>query len=165
MAANDIRTRSPSTNVVVFGRPGTSLEEARRVAKAAKDAFKSYQNAPLAERKAIVQKALDIIDAKKDQLARELTMQMGRPIAAGAKEIETMRKRAEYLLSIADKSLEDIPGQPEEGFCRVVRKKPLGPVFISSAWNVGIAHHAGTIHLDRHLTGSRSSHTSSQLML
>lgn len=136
MPTNHIRTVSPSTNQVIFSRPGTSLEEARTITQKAQGAFKSYQGLPLPERKAIIQKALDRVDAKKNELAHELTVQMGRPIAASAKEIETMRKRAEYLLGIADTALEDIPGQPEEGFCRVVRKKPLGPVFISSAWNV-----------------------------
>ena len=138
MAANQIRAKCPFTGKVAIELPGTSLEEARVVAKAAKHAFKSYQNVPLAQRKAIVQKALDLINAKKDVLSRELTMQLGRPIAFSPKEIDTMRKRAEYMLSIANKSLGDIPGQPEEGFCRVVKKKPLGPVLISSAWNVRV---------------------------
>ena len=133
---NQIRTISPSTGKVIFDHPGTSPAEARTIARKARDASTIYKAVPLAERKAIIQRALTLVDEKKDVLAQELTMQMGRPCAAAVKEIDTMRLRAEYLLSIADDSLKDIPGQAEDGFSRYVAKRPLGVVFVSSAWNV-----------------------------
>ncbi|KAI9933500.1 hypothetical protein AWENTII_002435 [Aspergillus wentii] len=133
--SNQIRTISPSTNQVIFEHPGTSVEEARKIAQASQDAFKSYKKTPFSERKSIIVKALDLIDANKETLSHELTTQMGRPIAYCAKEIDTMRKRAEYLLSIAEGCLKEIPGQAEAGFRRSVRKEPVGPVLISCAWN------------------------------
>jgi acyl-CoA reductase-like NAD-dependent aldehyde dehydrogenase len=134
--ANQIRTISPSTNEVIFEHHGTSLEEAREIAQASYEAFKSYKKTTLAERKNIVVKALDLIAANIDTLSNELTTQMGRPIAYGAKEIETMRRRADYLLSIAEDSLREHPGQPEKGFRRSVKKEPIGPTLIATAWNV-----------------------------
>ncbi|KAE8377367.1 Aldehyde/histidinol dehydrogenase [Aspergillus bertholletiae] len=130
-----IATRSPPTGQVIFEHPGTTLDEARALAQAAQDAFQSYKKLSLAERKAIIVKALDIIDANKETLSKELTTQMGRPIAYSAKEIDTMRKRAEYLLSIADDSLKNIPGQEESGFRRFLKKEPLGVTLIAAAWN------------------------------
>lgn len=47
-----------------------------------------------------------------------------------------MRKRADYLLSIADDSLKNLPGQAESGFRRFLKKEPLGVTLISTAWNV-----------------------------
>ncbi|KAE8355057.1 Aldehyde/histidinol dehydrogenase [Aspergillus coremiiformis] len=132
---NQIRTLSPSTNKVIFEHPGTSLDEARTIAHASENAFQSYKQFSLADRKAILVKALDIIDANKETLARELTAQMGRPIAYCTKEIDTMRKRADYLLSIADDSLKNLPGQAENGFRRFLKKVPLGVTLISTAWN------------------------------
>ncbi|BAE64824.1 unnamed protein product [Aspergillus oryzae RIB40] len=132
---NQIRTLSPSTNKVIFEHPGTSLDEARAIAQASENAFQSYKQLSLADRKAIMVKALNIVDANKETLANELTAQMGRPIAYCTKEIDTMRKRADYLLSIADDSLKNLPGQAESGFRRFLKKEPLGVTLISTAWN------------------------------
>ena len=71
-----------------------------------------------------------------DVLARELTEQMGRPIAYTPVEIKTAVKRGEYLLKISDKCLEDTAGEPEKGFKRFIRKAPVGPILILFAWNV-----------------------------
>ncbi|CAI7678634.1 unnamed protein product [Penicillium manginii] len=51
---------------------------------------------------------------------------MGRPIAFGAKEVETMQKRADYLLGISEQALQSLPGQPEAGFRRWIEKEPIG---------------------------------------
>ncbi|OJJ76907.1 hypothetical protein ASPBRDRAFT_140287 [Aspergillus brasiliensis CBS 101740] len=133
--SNAIRTLSPSTNKVIFEHPGLSLEEARQLAQASQDAFRTYKQTTLAQRKEIVLKALDLIAANKDTLAEELTTQMGRPIAFSAKEIETFRKRGDHLLNIAEESLKSLPGTPENGFRRFLKKEPVGPTLIITAWN------------------------------
>lgn len=99
-------------------------------------AFNSYKNTPLSERQLIVKRALRRISERQHELAKELTEQMGRPIAYTAKEITTAVARAEYLLKISDDALSDTPGEPEEGFRRYIKKVPLGPVLILFAWNV-----------------------------
>lgn len=83
-----------------------------------------------------MKRVLDIIEQRRDDLARELTAQMGRPIRYCASEINTMRLRAEYLMDIAEESLSDLPGRPEAGFRRMVKRVPVGPVLIAGAWNV-----------------------------
>jgi acyl-CoA reductase-like NAD-dependent aldehyde dehydrogenase len=133
--SNQIRTLSPSSGKVIFEHPGASLEQVGQIAQAAEDAFRTYKELPLAERKAIIVKALDIIDANKETLAQELTDQMGRPISYTAGEIDTMRKRADYLLELADESLKSIPGKAESGFRRYVKKEAVGPVLLATAWN------------------------------
>ncbi|KAE8152189.1 Aldehyde/histidinol dehydrogenase [Aspergillus avenaceus] len=120
---------------LIFEHPGTSLEEARTIAQASQNAFKSYRQMPFSQRKDIITKALDLIDADKETLAQELTSQMGRPIAYCTKEIDTMRKRADYLMGIAGESLKDLPGQAEQGFRRFLKKEPVGVTLISTAWN------------------------------
>ncbi|CEL02316.1 Putative Aldehyde dehydrogenase [Aspergillus calidoustus] len=133
--SNQIRTLSPSSGKVIFEHPGASLEQVGQIAQAAEDAFRTYKLLPLAERKAIIVKALDIIDANKETLAQELTDQMGRPISYTAGEIDTMRKRADYLLELADESLKSVPGKAESGFRRYVKKEAVGPVLLATAWN------------------------------
>lgn len=78
--SNQIRTINPATHEVIFDQPGTSLEDAGKIAKASKVAFESYRKLSLEERKDIVKRALAILATKYDELAKELTTQMGRPI-------------------------------------------------------------------------------------
>ena len=78
--SNQIRTINPATHEVIFDQPGTSLEDASKIAKASKAAFESYRKLSLGERKDIVKRALAILATKYDELAKELTTQMGRPI-------------------------------------------------------------------------------------
>lgn len=135
-SGEQIRTISPSTNKVILERQAASLDDARGIVSASKAAFASWRKVSFEERKAIVSRALQTIQERKHDLGQELTLQMGRPISYSVKEIETMQKRAKYLFSIADGSLQDVPGQLEEGFRRWVRKVPVGPVLIIFAWNV-----------------------------
>ncbi|KAJ5979775.1 hypothetical protein N7481_007073, partial [Penicillium waksmanii] len=133
--SNQIRTISPSTHEVIFDKPGASLADATKVAASSKQAFEAYRTTTLNQRKEIVKRALDIVDTRIDELAKELTTQMGRPIRYCAGEIKTMRLRAEHMMDIAEESLADLPGQPQEGFNRSVKRVPLGPVLIVGAWN------------------------------
>lgn len=130
-----IATVSPSTNQIILESPEATVESARSAASASATAFRSWSKTSLEHRKAIVSKALGLVQDRKEQLARELTEQMGRPIAFGAKEIETMQKRADYLMDTAAEALADIPGRTETGFQRWVSRDPVGPTLIAFPWN------------------------------
>lgn len=137
MSADVITTISPSTDEPILTRNGISPQELARLPEVATKAFELWRTTKLHQRQDIIKKALKILDQRKDELATELTVQMGRPIAYTAKEISTAIKRAEYLLRVSDEVLKDTPGEPEAGFKRFIRKVPVGPVLIIFAWNVG----------------------------
>ncbi len=131
-----IRTISPATNEVVCEVKATSPAEARAAAVAAEKVFPAWSGKSLADRRAVVVRALALIQERKMELGRELSQQMGRPVAFSHREIETMQKRASYLLDIAEEALADLPGRAEPGFKRWIKKMPVGPVLIVFAWNV-----------------------------
>lgn len=137
MSVEAITTISPTTGEPILTRNGISPTELEQLPDIATAAFDSWRKTTLQQRQNIIKKALDILDAKKDELATELTVQMGRPIAYTAKEVTTAIKRAEYLVKISDDVLQDTPGEAEKGFKRFIRKVPVGPVLIIFAWNVG----------------------------
>lgn len=162
MAAK-IRTISPSTGEVIFEQDDISLEAARGLVDNAHAAFLTYRKTTLDQRKEYVVKALDAVADMIDQLSEELTTQMGRPIKFSAAEIKTMRKRADYLLDIAEEALADIPGRNEPGFRRWISKESVGPVLIVSAWNVSSSSstHRDIYKRASHLTPTNSSPISS----
>jgi len=136
MAVERIVTISPSTNKPILERNGLTEGDFAALPAAATEAFKLFRQTSLADRQAIVEKALKGLEKKKDELAKELTEQMGRPIAYTAKEITTAVARAKYLLKISGEALKDTDGESEKGFKRYIKKFPIGPVLILFAWNV-----------------------------
>ncbi|KAK1759231.1 hypothetical protein QBC47DRAFT_293758 [Echria macrotheca] len=135
MSVEVITTISPTTNEPIFTRNGISAEELEQLPEIATTAFDSWRSTALADRQIIIRKALQLLLERQDDLALELTVQMGRPIAYTAKEIATAVKRAEYLLKISDEVLKDTDGEAEAGFKRFIRKVPVGPTLIIFAWN------------------------------
>ena len=138
MSVETITTISPITNKPIITRHGLPEAELQALAKRSAKAFDKYKKTTLSQRQSIVKKALELLSARQDELAKELTEQMGRPIAYTAKEITTAVARGEYMLKISNDALADTPGEPQDGFKRYIRKVPLGPVLVLFAWNVGI---------------------------
>lgn len=155
MSVEVITTISPTTNEAVVSRNGISQPDLDLLPKTATEAFESYRKTSLAERQEIVRKALGILAAKTDELAKEVTEQMGRPIAFTGKEVTTAIKRSEYLLKISGDALKDTEGEAEKGFKRFIRKLPVGPVLVIFAWNVGRA--SGTSPCRPSLANKRES--------
>ena len=137
MPTEVITTISPSTNQPILTREGLSDSEVALLPATSTQAFNDIRLLTFEERQAIVKRALKLISDKQDVLAKELTEQMGRPIAYTAKEITTAVTRGEYLLKISKDALKDTEGEQEQGFKRYIRKAPIGPVLILFAWNVG----------------------------
>ena len=133
-------TISPSTNQEIITRQGLSNADIVLLPQAAQQAFDHFKTIPLQERQAIVTRAIDLLENRQDVLARELTEQMGRPIAYAAKEITTAITRGRYLVKISEDALKDTPGEPEKNFKRYIRKVPIGPVLILFAWNVSFKY-------------------------
>ena len=136
MSIESLTTISPTTNKPVAVRNGLSDADLEALPTIAAGAFRSYRRTSLQERQKIVKRALELLDERQEELAQELTEQMGRPITYTAKEITTAVARGEYMLKISGHVLEDTDGEPEKGFKRYIRKVPVGPVLILFAWNV-----------------------------
>ncbi|KAI0600047.1 aldehyde dehydrogenase [Biscogniauxia sp. FL1348] len=135
MSVETITTISPTTNEPILTRNGVSASELEEIPKIATEAFLGWRQTSLTDRKIIVNKALGLLEKKKDELAEEVTVQMGRPIAYTGAEVATAIKRANYLVKISDETLKDTDGEAEKGFKRFIRKVPVGPVLVIFAWN------------------------------
>lgn len=140
MSLETITTISPATNEAVVTRTGASSEELRRIPEAAQAAFRSFsQTTTLEQRQKIVARALDVLEKKTDELAREVTEQMGRPISYTGVEVVTAIKRGRYLNRVSTSVLGEegiVPGEEEKGFRRYIKRQPVGVVFIIFPWNV-----------------------------
>lgn len=126
------------TNKPILTRNGLSDADITSIPETAERAFESFRRTTLADRQAIVKKALKLLNERQDALGKELTEQMGRPIAYTPKEVTTAVARGEYMLKISDEALKETDGEAEKGFKRYIKKVPIGPVLILFPWNVSI---------------------------
>jgi len=101
----------------------------------ARKAQTAWRHVPIAERQALLTKAVDAFVAKGGEIAEEIAWQMGRPQGQCAGEIGGFEERARYMIEVAPQALADVAAEPRDGFTRFVRRDPLGVVFVVAPWN------------------------------
>jgi acyl-CoA reductase-like NAD-dependent aldehyde dehydrogenase len=90
---------------------------------------------PVAERAAVLGRAVDAFVAKTDEIATELTWQMGRPVGQAPGEVRGFEERARYMIGAAAGALADVEAAPRDGFRRFIRRQPVGIVAVVAPWN------------------------------
>jgi acyl-CoA reductase-like NAD-dependent aldehyde dehydrogenase len=129
------RTFSPVDGRLYVERPLASLTEALRLSAQAKRAQSAWRRTPIEQRCRMASAFVAAFTAKKDEIALELTWQMGRPIRHSPSEIGGVAERARYMIEIAPEALRDIDPGPKQGFSRFIRREPLGVVLALAPWN------------------------------
>jgi acyl-CoA reductase-like NAD-dependent aldehyde dehydrogenase len=129
------RTISPVDGSVYVERAYASALQVDAVLTKAAQAQAAWRHVSLAERAALCTRFVDAFVAKTDEIAPELSWQMGRPVGAVPGEVRGFEERARYMIEIAAEALADVQTQPKAGFTRFVRREPLGMVLTIAAWN------------------------------
>lgn len=101
----------------------------------ARAAQRVWHSTSVADRAKILSRFCDIFESQRDDIATELTWQMGRPIRYSPSEVNGTLERARHMIAIAPQALADIDAGPKENFTRFVRREPLGVVLTIAAWN------------------------------
>ncbi len=129
------KTITPIDNSVYFTGDYNNIKDANETLNMAIQAQKEWQNSKISKRKEYVQKFIDILFLKKDEIAKEISYQMGRPVSQSGFELNGFKERAEYMLQIAEKSLKPFYPEQKQGFERYIAKEPLGVIAVLSPWN------------------------------
>jgi acyl-CoA reductase-like NAD-dependent aldehyde dehydrogenase len=130
-----IQCTSPVDGNIYVERSTATPEQIRKTLSTADAAQKQWGNTPIAERQALCSKAVDAFLSYKDEIAKELCWQMGRPISQAPGELGGFEERARHMISIADSALADVVPQQKQGFTRYIKREPLGVVFVVAPWN------------------------------
>jgi acyl-CoA reductase-like NAD-dependent aldehyde dehydrogenase len=94
-----------------------------------------WREVAIADRAAVLSRFCEVFAAQSDQIAVQLTWQMGRPIRYAPNEVRGTLERARHMIAVAADALADIDVGPEPGFRRFIRREPLGVVLTIAAWN------------------------------
>jgi acyl-CoA reductase-like NAD-dependent aldehyde dehydrogenase len=107
---------------------GKTLDRAREAARA-------LRKLSVDERIALCDRALTAFEARAEEVAKDITKQMGKPLSQSRGEVKGMAGRWRHMMEIAKESLADVVLPPKEGFERRITKEPLGVVLDLPAWN------------------------------
>lgn len=111
----------------------------RRLARA-EAAFHSYRGTSFASRAELMRRAADLLDREQEAVARTMTEEMGKPIAAARAEAAKCAKAMRWYADNAEELLADEHPAPadvaDSGAARAyVRYRPIGPVLAVMPWN------------------------------
>ena len=129
------KTISPVDGSVYCERLLAPAEQIGAALDLAVKAQRAWRATSIDERARICSRFCDLFEASKDEIARELTWQMGRPVRYTPSEVNGTLERARHMIKIAAEALADIDPGPKDGFRRFMRREPLGVVFTVAAWN------------------------------
>src|SRR5437667_7432669 len=129
-----LRSVSPTTGEVLETFEETTASELERILAGAQVAFLDWRRRPLTERGALLREAARLLRAKQGDYARAMALEMGKPIAQGAAEVEKCAWAAEYYAEHAARLLEEQPRETDAARS-YVRFDPLGPVLAIMPWN------------------------------
>lgn len=111
----------------------STAEQVQAAVERAANAQKTWKKVPVKERVEMGRRFLEALQSRKEELAKELTMQMGRPLRYTPGEINGTQERGKYMLDVAEEALQDVEiNDPslQGKFKRFIRKEPVGVVLI-----------------------------------
>ena len=96
---------------------------------------KAWSDLDVKERVKLLSNFVKDFLSREDIICEELCRQVGRPISQAASELKGFKERADYMLSIAEKKLENIDVTKDNNFKNYIKRRSLGVVFIIAPWN------------------------------
>jgi len=130
-----LKTISPVDGRIYVERALDTAAGIDRALDAARTAQRSWSQVPLAARCEVLSKAVDAFVAKADDIAAEITWQMGRPIRHAPGEVRGFEERARHMLALAPEALAALNPGDKAGFRRRIKRVPLGVVAVVAPWN------------------------------
>jgi succinate-semialdehyde dehydrogenase/glutarate-semialdehyde dehydrogenase len=127
---------SPATGESLGPVADGTRDDARRAIAAAQAAFPGWAARTAFERAALLHRVADVCERRRDELARVLTLDQGKPLAAEAQDevgelIEFWRMAAEDGKRIEG----SIPASAAPGTRVLLLRRPLGAVGLITPWN------------------------------
>jgi len=129
-----IETINPVTGECVQSFPALTSREIEDRLAAAHRASLAWRHAPIAQRIDVLRRAADLLDQRKVEYGRLMTLEMGKPIAAAKDEAAKCALGCRYYADHAEQFLADevVDVENETSF---VAFEPLGVVLAVMPWN------------------------------
>lgn len=129
-----IATTNPASGETLETFEALSPEQLEAKLQLAHDTFRTYRRTPLEERARMLSRAADILEGRKDEWGRIMTLEMGKPLKAATEEAAKCAWACRYYAEnggafLADKLVETNASRS------FIRYQPIGPVLAVMPWN------------------------------
>jgi succinate-semialdehyde dehydrogenase/glutarate-semialdehyde dehydrogenase len=125
---------NPMNRELIREYPEDSDEDVRQALLEASCAFAGWRITPFAVRAQKMRAAADRIDARKEELARLMALEMGKPLAPGRAELDKCAAACRFYADSAGRFLANEPVQTEASKS-FIAYNPLGAVLAVMPWN------------------------------
>ena len=126
---------NPATGETVTRAEPLSEDRINWLMARASAAARDWAGTGLAERIELCDGFLGRFQAGRDEIAGDITRQMGKPLAESRAELATMERRARFMMAAAIGQLEPMELGGETGVRRFIERVPVGTVLDIAAWN------------------------------
>ncbi|PRZ36592.1 succinate-semialdehyde dehydrogenase/glutarate-semialdehyde dehydrogenase [Antricoccus suffuscus] len=126
---------NPATGETVKEYPEATDAEIQDALKRSDEAFKTWQNAPVGERSKVLARVAELYDERKEELARIIGREMGKPVAQGIGEVGIVGSIYNYYSTEGPGLMQDEVLSVSGGGEAVVRSAPLGSLLGIMPWN------------------------------
>src|ERR1051325_10242125 len=129
-----IASINPTTGETLKTFDALSAKQIGEKLQLAADTFRSYRRTPFAERTRMMLRAAEILETRKNEFAKVMTTEMGKPLKAAVSEAEKCAWACRYYAETAQEHLADkvVETNARKSF---VHFQPLGPVLAVMPWN------------------------------
>ncbi|MGH8957289.1 MAG: NAD-dependent succinate-semialdehyde dehydrogenase [Acidimicrobiia bacterium] len=129
-----MKSINPTNGEVVAEYPEHDESEVDARLEAAHQAFREWRRVSFSERAEAMARAGEILEKRKDELAKLMAIEMGKPVAAGRAEAEKCAWVCRFYGDEAELMLADQPVETERSKS-YIHHEPLGVVLAIMPWN------------------------------
>ena len=135
-----IATVDPATGRTLATFPPLDAQGVEERLRHAAEAFERYRTTPFDHRAQLLRRAADRLTADREEVARTMVTEMGKPLAQARAEVDkcakSMRWFADHGAALLADEIPDAADVADSGAHGVrVRFRPLGPVLAVMPWN------------------------------
>jgi aldehyde dehydrogenase (NAD+) len=139
-SGRSFENRNPANTDELVGMfPDSGLEEVNAAVEAANEAFKAWRLVPAPKRAEILFRAAELLVRRKEDLARDMTREMGKVLAEARGDVQEAIDMTYYMAGEGRRQFgQTTPSELANKFCMTVRQ-PLGVCAMITPWNFPMA--------------------------
>lgn len=130
-----LKITSPVDGSVFAERELVSSPDIDNAIQKAVAAGRDWRKQSMVCRTRLLSTALDLFVQQTDEIAREITLQIGRPLNFSPGEVKGLEERGRHMLECAEEALSPYLPAGKNGFNRFIIREPLGIVLVIAPWN------------------------------
>ncbi len=126
---------NPATEEEIARVPHASAADLDRAIESSQEGFKVWKATPAAQRQQVMEKAARLMEERHEQMAKTLTMEMGKPIAESRIEVQFAIDVTRWYAEEGKRAYGRVIPSRVPGVRQMMIKEPVGPSCAFVAWN------------------------------